>query len=124
MGIELGTALLEPTGRNTAPALYLAALAAVQNGQDPVLVVTQADQTISIPSESVDYAVMEHCPGSAFPIQMVPFDADWNDLGTWDAVWQVQPKDAQGNAHVGDVLHTDSRNILVHAVAAWWRWWV
>lgn len=47
VSIELGTALLEPTGRNTAPALTLAALAAVQNGQDPVLVVTPADQTIA-----------------------------------------------------------------------------
>jgi mannose-1-phosphate guanylyltransferase/mannose-6-phosphate isomerase len=69
----------------------------------------------AIPSESVDYAVMEHCPGSAFPVQMVPLDAGWNDLGSWDAVWQVQPKDALGNAHVGDVLSTDSHNTLVHA---------
>ena len=69
----------------------------------------------AIPSESVDYAVMEHCPGSAFPIQMVPLDAGWSDLGAWDAVWNVLPKDANGNAHVGDVLTTDSRNTLVHA---------
>lgn len=69
----------------------------------------------AIPSESVDYAVMEHCPGSPFPIQMVPLDAGWNDLGAWDAVWQVQSKDAHGNAHVGDVLHTESHNTLVHA---------
>jgi len=61
----------------------------------------------AISSESVNYAVMEHCPGSEFPIQMVPLDAGWNDLGAWGAVWQVQSKDAQGNAHVGDVLHTD-----------------
>jgi mannose-1-phosphate guanylyltransferase/mannose-6-phosphate isomerase len=46
---------------------------------------------------------------------MVPLDAGWNDLGAWDAVWQVQPKDSLGNAHVGDVLHTDSHNTLVHA---------
>ena len=45
-GIELGQALLEPTGRNTAPALTLAALAAQASGQDPVLVVTPADQTV------------------------------------------------------------------------------
>lgn len=46
VGIELGTALLEPTGRNTAPALTLAALAAIDAGEDPVLVVTPADQII------------------------------------------------------------------------------
>ena len=48
--IALGSALLEPVGRNTAPALTLAALAAAQNGQDPVLVVTPADQTIAKPA--------------------------------------------------------------------------
>lgn len=243
-GIDLGCALLEPVGRNTAPALTLAALAAMDGGADPVLVVTPADQTVvnssaftasmqqavaeaangtivilgvtpdkpetgygyiqvakssqgkaetiqlvqrfvekpdaataqtylneggyywnagmfvlkasvwlkaleqfrldifqatqdswakrsadnkfvrpgkaefaAIPSESVDYAAMEHCPGSNFPIKMVPLDAGWNDLGAWDAVWNVLPKDDAGNAHLGDVLTTDSRNTLVHATS-------
>lgn len=251
-GIPLGAALLEPVGRNTAPALTLAALAALEQGADPVLVVTPADQTIAdtaaftvamqaamrqayngtivilgippdrpetgygyiqvtptsackselllatpqtvrafvekpnaataqkylaeghyfwnagmfvlkasiwlqaleqfrpdiaqaaraawasrttdsktasqfirpgkaefaaIPAESVDYAVMEHCPGSRFAIQMLPLDAGWSDLGAWDAVWSVLPKDAQGNAHQGDVLHTDSHNTLVQATS-------
>ena len=239
-GIELGCALLEPAGRNTAPALTLAALVAMESGTDPVLVVTPADQTVAnpaaftaamqsavheaatgaivilgvtpthpetgygyiqcqsgspeamvqpvqrfvekptteraqqylsegnyywnagmfvlkastwlkalgqfrpdilqatqaawahrsadekfvrpgrteflaVPSESVDYAAMEHCPGSSISIKMVPLDAGWNDLGAWDAVWNILPKDDQGNAHVGDVLSTDSRNTLVHA---------
>jgi mannose-1-phosphate guanylyltransferase/mannose-6-phosphate isomerase len=244
-GIQLGAALLEPIGRNTAPALTLAALAATEAGQDPILVVIPSDQTVTntaaytqvmqqaiaqaatgsivilgiqpdrpetgygyihaprhceersdaaiqsltvqafvekpnseaaqrylaeggyywnagmfvlkasvwlkaleefrpdiaqttqqawqkrstdsafirpgsaefkaIPSESIDYAVMERCPGSNFPIQMVPLDAGWNDLGAWDAVWNVLPKDEHGNAHVGDVLSTDCHNNLVHA---------
>lgn len=38
--------LLEPEGKNTAPALTLAALEAVKNGEDPVLLVVPADQTI------------------------------------------------------------------------------
>jgi len=248
VGIPLGAILLEPIGRNTAPALTLAALAALQGGDDPVLVVTPADQTlvdvasytyatqsaieqayngsivilgvkptrpetgygyiraessrnytseqvninkvkfftekpdtataqkyltdggyywnagmfilkasvwlkaleqfrpdihqttlkswglcttdiqkstkfirpgkaefIAIPAESVDIAVIEHCPDSDFPIHMVPLDAGWNDLGAWDAVWQVLPKDDHGNAHAGDVLITRSQNNLVHA---------
>jgi mannose-1-phosphate guanylyltransferase / mannose-6-phosphate isomerase len=238
-GIEMGAALLEPIGRNTAPALTVAALAAQEGGEDPVLVVTPADQTVAntpaftlamqqaireavsgsivilgitpdrpetgygyiqtrsessagvetvlrfvekpnadtaqqyineggyywnagmfvlkasvwlkvleqfrpdilhatqvawdkrsvdkafvrpgkdefaaIPSESVDYAAMEHCPCSNFHIKMVPLEAGWSDLGAWDAVWNVLPKDNQGNAHLGDVLTTDSRNTLVHA---------
>ena len=235
--IKLGQVLLEPAGRNTAPALTLAALAA---GQDPVLVVAPADQTVTdtvaftqamqqaieeaaqgtivilgitpdrpetgygyiqvkgttaallpvqrfvekpdsataqtyldaggyfwnagmfvlkasvwlraleqfrpdilqatriawdqrredgyfvrvgeeafkmIPAESIDYAVMEHAPAAGLPIKMVPLDAGWSDLGAWDAVWNVLPKDANGNAHVGDVLLTDSRNTLVHATS-------
>jgi mannose-1-phosphate guanylyltransferase / mannose-6-phosphate isomerase len=245
VGLDMGCALLEPVGRNTAPALTMAALASVQNGQDTVLVVAPSDQTIAdlptftnvlqkaieqaehgnivilgvtpdkpetgygyikvdrhyaensevvtqplfvnafvekpdlqtaqqylneggyywnagmfvlkasvwlaamqhfapailqatrvawearstdaafirpgkaefevIPSESVDYAVMEHCPGSEFPIQMLPLDVGWNDLGAWDAVWQVQNKDEHGNAHYGDVVSADSFNTLVHA---------
>ena len=235
--IDPAAVILEPVGRNTAPALTLAALAACEGGADPVLVVSPADQTVTdqaaftaalqqavrgaadgaivilgitptspetaygyirstageglqkvaqfvekpdaataarylaeggytwnsgmfvlrasvwlealrqfrpdilaatqaawsgrtpderfirptreaflaVPSESVDYAVMERCPGSAFDIRMVPLDAGWNDLGAWDAVWQVAAKDAAGNAGVGDVMFEDSRNTLVHA---------
>jgi mannose-1-phosphate guanylyltransferase/mannose-6-phosphate isomerase len=240
LGVEPACALLEPVGRNTAPAVTLAALAALEAGNDPVLVVTSADQTIvqeaafttamqaavrvaatgavailgitpdrpetgygyiraqadgtavphvaqfvekpdaataqryldeggyfwnagmfvlkasvwmaalerfrpdiatatraawaarstdhrfvrpgkaefaAVPSESVDYAVMEKCPGSAWDIRMVALDAGWNDLGAWEAVWQVAPKDAQGNASVGDAIVKDSSNTLVHATS-------
>jgi len=238
LGVDNATFLLEPVGRNTAPALTLAALAARDAGADPVLVVTPADQAITddeafrvamyravesavegnivilgitpdrpetgygyikvasdkeavanverfvekpdrdtaqayldeggyywnaglfvlkaslwlaalecfrpdilqasvkswagkridgvfirpdkeaftaIPSESIDYAVMEKCPGSALPIKMLPLDAGWSDLGAWDAVWNVSPKDDKGNALHGDVLITESSNSLVHA---------
>ena len=78
----------------------------------------------AIPSESVDYAVMERCPDEAaapgterFEIRMVPLAAGWSDLGAWDAVWQVSAKDAAGNASVGDALVSDSRNTLVHATS-------
>jgi len=45
-GVEMGVALLEPEGRNTAPALTLAALAATTDGLDPVLVVAPADHSV------------------------------------------------------------------------------
>ena len=238
------TLLLEPIGRNTAPALTLAALQATANGQDPILVVTPADQTVGnveafraslqqavraaangnvvilgitpdkpetgygyilqsgapgafgefsvaqfaekpnqstaeqylasgaytwnsgifvlrastwlkaikhfrpdiasstelawagkaidqhtssqlvrpdaaafakVPSESIDYAVMERCPGSPFLIKMLALDAGWSDLGAWDAVWQVGAQDSQGNVVQGDALLADSHNTLVHA---------
>ena len=71
----------------------------------------------AVPSESVDYAVMEKCPGSGIDIRMVELAAGWNDLGAWEAVWQVASKDAQGNASVGDAIVSDSRNTLVHSTS-------
>ena len=69
----------------------------------------------AIPSESIDYAVMEQCPGSEFPITMIPLDAGWNDLGAWDAVWQVGTRDAAGNVTDGDTLVVDTTDTLIHA---------
>ena len=69
----------------------------------------------AIPSESIDYAVIEKCPNSKFPIQMVALDAGWNDLGAWDAVWQVGAQDLEGNVTSGDTLLTNTKNSLVHA---------
>lgn len=68
-----------------------------------------------VPAESVDYAVIEKCPGSEFDIRMVPLDAGWSDLGAWDAVWAVQAQDADGNASQGDVILADTTDTLVHA---------
>ena len=76
-----------------------------------------AAEFAAVPAESVDYAVMERCPGSTFDLRMVPLSAGWSDLGAWDAVWQVSPHDAQGNVTVGDALLQDTRNTLVHATS-------
>ena len=47
---------------------------------------------------------------------MVPLDAGWNDLGAWDAVWQVG-EGRRRQCRVGDALLRDSRNTLVHATS-------
>lgn len=70
---------------------------------------------VEIPSESVDYAVIEKCPGSEFEIKVIPLDAGWNDLGAWDAVWQVGEKDQNGNLIQGDALVEASQNNLIHS---------
>ena len=54
----------------------------------------------AVPAESVDYAVMERCPGTDIDIRMVVLDAGWNDLGAWEAVWQAAARDENGNAVV------------------------
>lgn len=73
-----------------------------------------------VPSESVDYAVLEQVPAkpeSGFVARMVPLDAGWSDLGAWDAVWQVSEHDAKGNASQGDALFQSSSNTLVHSTS-------
>ncbi|MDH1262579.1 mannose-1-phosphate guanylyltransferase/mannose-6-phosphate isomerase [Pseudomonas sp. GD03944] len=98
------------------PDIFQATLAAWANKRiDGAFIRPESEAFSAIPSESVDYAVMEKCPGSSFPIKMVPLDAGWSDLGAWDAVWNVSPKEEGGNALKGDVLITESRNSLVHA---------
>ncbi|MBT8525949.1 mannose-1-phosphate guanylyltransferase/mannose-6-phosphate isomerase [Polynucleobacter paneuropaeus] len=69
----------------------------------------------TIPSESIDYAVIEKCPGSSFAVKMVELDAGWSDLGAWDAVWQVGSQDESGNVTSGDTLLTNTKNSLIHA---------
>ena len=61
------------------------------------------------PADSIDYAVMERTDRAA----VLPVDVGWSDLGSWSALWQVGEKDAQGNAHRGDVLAHDCRNTYV-----------
>ncbi|MBU3549891.1 mannose-1-phosphate guanylyltransferase/mannose-6-phosphate isomerase [Polynucleobacter sp. MWH-Berg-3C6] len=73
------------------------------------------DEFKNIPSESIDYAVIERCPGSQFLVKVVELDAGWNDLGAWEAVWQVGNKDEGKNVVSGDVVLSDSKNCLVYS---------
>ena len=63
------------------------------------------------PSDSIDYAVMEKLSDA----MVVRLDAGWSDLGAWDALWDVEPKDADGNVIHGDVHAADTRNALLIA---------
>ena len=68
------------------------------------------------PSDSIDYAVMERIAAgesSLPPGAVIPLAAGWSDVGAWDSLWQVLPKDSEGNASQGDVLLHDCRNTLV-----------
>lgn len=70
----------------------------------------------TIPSESIDYAVIEKCPESnKFNVKMVELNAGWNDLGAWDAVWQAGKQDENGNVTTGDAIASNSRNSLIHS---------
>ncbi len=82
---------------------------------DTLFVRPDRDLFNAISRESIDCAVIEMCPGSQFPVNMVELDAGWNDLGAWDSVWQVGRKDESGNVTYGDTLLTNSKNSLIHA---------
>ena len=69
------------------------------------------------PADSIDYAVMERIAagseaGVLPPGVVIPLSAGWSDVGAWDALWQVLPKDGSGNVAQGDVLLQDCRNTL------------
>ena len=63
------------------------------------------------PSDSIDYAVMEKTADA----MVLPVDIGWNDVGSWSALWDVAERDADGNAHHGDVIAVDSRNSYAYA---------
>ncbi|MEM8593488.1 MAG: mannose-1-phosphate guanylyltransferase/mannose-6-phosphate isomerase [Pseudomonadota bacterium] len=85
-----------------------------RNAQDDRFIRVPEDGFVRVKSESIDYAVIEKCPGM-LPIKMVPLDAGWSDLGAWDAVWEFSEQDEHGNSLHGDAQVTNTRNSLVYA---------
>jgi mannose-1-phosphate guanylyltransferase/mannose-6-phosphate isomerase len=63
------------------------------------------------PADSIDYAVMEKTALGA----MLPLDAGWSDLGSWEALWEAGSKDADDNVARGDTLLHDVTRSVVHA---------
>ncbi|HCH5062462.1 TPA: mannose-1-phosphate guanylyltransferase/mannose-6-phosphate isomerase [Vibrio parahaemolyticus] len=64
-----------------------------------------------IPDESIDFAVMEKTEKAV----VVPMDANWSDVGSWSALWDVNDKDEQGNATRGDVLTEQTQNSYIYS---------
>jgi mannose-1-phosphate guanylyltransferase/mannose-6-phosphate isomerase len=81
-----------------------AALAAAQRDLDFLRLEKAAFGALK--GESIDYAVMEHTERAA----VVPVDMGWSDVGSWDALWSISPKDDDGNVRLGDVMVEESRN--------------
>jgi mannose-1-phosphate guanylyltransferase/mannose-6-phosphate isomerase len=87
----------------------------LNSSEDETFVRPNADLFHSIPSESIDYAVIEKCPGTEFAIKMIPLDERWSDLGSWDAVWNEAEKDNYENMINGDVLAFKTSHSLIHS---------
>ena len=64
-----------------------------------------------IQSDSIDYAVMEKTSRGA----MIPLDAGWNDLGSFDALWHTGKKNGDANVIDGDVVFHDVSSSYIHS---------
>lgn len=63
------------------------------------------------PDISVDYAIAERTELAA----VVPGSFGWSDIGSWDALWDLSIKDADGNAAIGDVFLDGAKNCYVRS---------
>jgi len=69
------------------------------------------DEFYKCPEQSVDYAVMEHTEDGV----VVPLDANWSDIGSWDALWDAKNKDKNGNVIKGDVILDGAKNTYAYS---------
>ncbi|HFL9776917.1 TPA: mannose-1-phosphate guanylyltransferase/mannose-6-phosphate isomerase, partial [Escherichia coli] len=63
------------------------------------------------PSLSVDYAVMEKTSDAV----VVPMNAEWSDVGSWAALWEISNKDDDGNVLHGDVISLSTKNSYIYS---------
>lgn len=65
------------------------------------------------PSISIDYAVMEHSKN----ITLLPINCGWNDMGSWEAIYDVSDKDENDNYIKGNVIDVDSESSLIYGTS-------
>lgn len=70
-----------------------------------------AEAFIDSPSDSIDYAIMEKTDKAV----VVPYSGDWNDIGAWAALYDLNDKDVSGNVCQGDVLVYNSRDSFIRS---------
>jgi mannose-1-phosphate guanylyltransferase/mannose-6-phosphate isomerase len=64
-----------------------------------------------LPSVSIDYGVLEKSDRLA----VVPACMEWEDVGSWNALDEVMPKDADGNIITGNVVQLGCTNTILYA---------
>jgi mannose-1-phosphate guanylyltransferase/mannose-6-phosphate isomerase len=70
-----------------------------------------SDAFEACPSDSIDYAVMEHTDKAV----VVPLDAGWNDVGSWSSLWECAEQDGNSNVLKGDVMIDEVKNAYIHS---------
>jgi len=95
-----------------APQMLASSTSAYENAsQDLDFIRVDQEAFEQCESNSVDYAVMEKADNA----MVVPFNAGWSDIGSWDAVHDISDKDENGNATSGDTMLVDSENCYINA---------
>ena len=65
----------------------------------------------AMPSISIDYAIME----KSDKIALIELESDWNDLGSWQSLYEIKPKDENGNVLTGKVVVDDVKNSFIYS---------
>ncbi len=95
-----------------APDILAATRAALAASQgDLEFVRLDADAFAASPSDSIDYAVMEHTREGV----VIGLDCGWSDVGAWSALWDVGEQDEHGNVLSGDVLVNACNNSYIRS---------
>lgn len=93
------------------PAMAEATRDAMNQAQTDLDFLRPGPSFLASPAQSIDYAVMEHTDRA----QVIPVDFGWNDIGSWDAIWDESERDEQGNHLQGDVVAVDTTNSYINA---------
>jgi mannose-1-phosphate guanylyltransferase len=91
-----------------SPAIHAASARAFAPSQSQTPMKIDAELMRAIPSDSIDYAVMEKAKNP----KVIPVEMGWSDLGSFDSLYGALPKDEQGNNVDKQVYHLNSRNNL------------
>ncbi|MEZ5758874.1 MAG: mannose-1-phosphate guanylyltransferase/mannose-6-phosphate isomerase [Emcibacteraceae bacterium] len=92
------------------PEMLIACKKAIEGAKnDMTFIRPDKESFLKCPSNSIDYAVMEKTDQAA----VVPVDMGWNDVGSWNALWDISEKDKDGNVISGDVISHESKNCLL-----------
>ena len=95
-----------------SPDIFEAVHNAIENAtQDLDFIRLEKQAFESSPSDSIDYALMEKSNN----VVVVPLDAQWNDVGSWSALYDIGAKDDNGNVIKGDVITQDTTNTYINA---------
>lgn len=93
-----------------SPEIYEYSLKAFENASKDEMIRIKHDDMISIPEESIDYAVME----KSDKVKVVPSNIGWSDVGNFDALYDELPHDENGNTLNSNLISIDSHNNLVY----------